>query len=114
MVQPDQSDSAHEAGLKAARAYAGWHLGYRSWADNIVNAYLNPQATWELLEMAGFDISVGPLSNGYWKASVRMFDEYGALLREQTESSFHDEREAHNWADQFAGFLRLASDEGDQ
>lgn len=24
---------------------AGWHLGYRSWADNIVNAYLNPTDT---------------------------------------------------------------------
>jgi hypothetical protein len=34
-----------EAGIAAARRYAGWHLGYRSWADNIVHAYLHPEQT---------------------------------------------------------------------
>lgn len=33
----------HEAGLSAARRFAGWHIGDRSWADLIIEAYLNPE-----------------------------------------------------------------------
>ena len=31
-----------EAGLYAARRYAGWEIGDPSWADTIIDAYLNP------------------------------------------------------------------------
>lgn len=40
----------HEAGLRAARRYAGWHLGYQSWGDNIIHAYLNPEAAIKALD----------------------------------------------------------------
>lgn len=44
-------------GLRAARAYAGWHLGYRSWADNIINAYLNPGAAMnQIRDQRGYDL----------------------------------------------------------
>ena len=33
-----------EAGLEAARRYAGWELGDGGWADSIIDAYLNPKA----------------------------------------------------------------------
>ena len=33
----------HEEGLAVARRYAGWHIGDQGWADQIVNAYLNPE-----------------------------------------------------------------------
>lgn len=36
-------------GLAAARAVAGWHLGYREWADQLIDAYLNPEAAMETL-----------------------------------------------------------------
>jgi hypothetical protein len=36
-TQPTKGD-----GLDAARRYAGWQLGDRSWADLILRAYLNP------------------------------------------------------------------------
>jgi hypothetical protein len=32
-------------GLAAARRFARWHLGYQSWADDILRAYNNPDAT---------------------------------------------------------------------
>lgn len=32
-------------GLAAARRYARWHIGDRSWADLILNAYQNPEVT---------------------------------------------------------------------
>jgi hypothetical protein len=32
----------HEDRMAAAREWAQWHLGYSSWADQIVNAYLDP------------------------------------------------------------------------
>jgi hypothetical protein len=41
--EPDQK------GLEAARQVAGWHLGYRSWADTLVEAYLNPEEALENL-----------------------------------------------------------------
>ena len=34
----------HQAGMKAARLTAEWHLGDRAWGDQIVWAYLNPEA----------------------------------------------------------------------
>jgi len=36
----DQSDSIR---IEAARDVAGWHLGYRSWADKIIRAYKDPK-----------------------------------------------------------------------
>jgi hypothetical protein len=33
------------AGIAAARRYAGWHIGDRRWADMILDAYQNPDAT---------------------------------------------------------------------
>ena len=36
-------------GMEAARAVAGWHLGYRSWADTLIDAYLNPEEALENL-----------------------------------------------------------------
>lgn len=30
-------------GIEAARRYAGWHIGDRSWADLIIRAYLDPK-----------------------------------------------------------------------
>jgi hypothetical protein len=38
-----------ENGLRAARAVAGWHLGYPSWADKLIGAYLNPEVALENL-----------------------------------------------------------------
>lgn len=37
-------------GIRAARAVAVWHLGYGSWADTLVRAYLNPKEALERLE----------------------------------------------------------------
>lgn len=37
-----QTRALDEEGLRAARAIAGWYLGYSSWADKIIGAYLNP------------------------------------------------------------------------
>jgi hypothetical protein len=45
----------HEAGLRAARRYTGWFLGDPSWANNVVNAYLNPAAS-----NARLDVEEGP------------------------------------------------------
>lgn len=36
-------------GLRAAREYATWHLGYPDWADAIIGAYLDPDAADERL-----------------------------------------------------------------
>lgn len=30
-------------GLKAAKRYAGWHIGDAQWAESIIYAYLNPE-----------------------------------------------------------------------
>ena len=37
-------------GIAAARAYAQWHLGYSSWADQILGAYSNPETTLAVLK----------------------------------------------------------------
>ena len=37
--------SINPDGLGAARRFAAWHLGDRSWADDIIRAYLNPEQT---------------------------------------------------------------------
>lgn len=34
----------HQEGMKAARLFAEWNIGGRSWADGIIWAYLNPEA----------------------------------------------------------------------
>jgi hypothetical protein len=33
----------HEERMRVARSVAGWHLGYSSWADQIIAAYCNPE-----------------------------------------------------------------------
>lgn len=43
MEQEQAEIPTHEERLAVARKYAGWHLGYSSWADNIVRAYLHPE-----------------------------------------------------------------------
>lgn len=51
MVDSKQVEQRRDAeGMRAARAVAQWHLGYTSWADLIVNAYLNPEAAMVTLE----------------------------------------------------------------
>lgn len=44
-----QNSTLDEEGLRAARAVAGWYLGYQSWADTLIGAYLNPQEAMENL-----------------------------------------------------------------
>jgi hypothetical protein len=39
----------NERGLNVARNVAGWHIGDKSWADMIVNAYLHPEEASEKL-----------------------------------------------------------------
>lgn len=38
-------DTIDPKGLDAARRYATWHLGHPEWADNILEAYFNPDTT---------------------------------------------------------------------
>lgn len=45
-------------GYKAARLYAQWHLGYASWVDQILSAYLNPETAKERLRADGMDIDI--------------------------------------------------------
>ena len=40
---PDHVSIPEGEGIEAARAYAGWYLGDRNWADALVSAYLNPE-----------------------------------------------------------------------
>lgn len=42
-----------EDGLKAARRYAGWHIGDPVWADYIIRAYLNPERANDELDREG-------------------------------------------------------------
>ena len=37
-------------GLAAAKRLAGWELGDSAWADRIIEAYLNPDQTHEILD----------------------------------------------------------------
>lgn len=48
--KPKTVEDLDPAGVAAARAVAGWYLGYRSWADDLLDAYLNPEAALELLK----------------------------------------------------------------
>lgn len=43
----------HEAGMVAARRYAGWEIGDTGWAAGIVSAYLNPEQTMADLDKDG-------------------------------------------------------------
>lgn len=36
--------------MAAARRYARWHIGDPMWADHIIHAYNNPEATNALLD----------------------------------------------------------------
>lgn len=38
----DTETPEHQAGLRAARRWAQWHIGDPSWGTDIINAYLNP------------------------------------------------------------------------
>lgn len=40
----------NQSGLLAARRYSHWNIGDRLWADQIINAYLNPDETHRLLD----------------------------------------------------------------
>jgi hypothetical protein len=42
-VFPQAEDQPDPKGLAAAQAYTAWHIGDRSWAAEIVRAYLNPE-----------------------------------------------------------------------
>lgn len=42
----------HDEGLRAARAVAGWYLGYQSWADQLIDAYLDPDEALRKLAVA--------------------------------------------------------------
>lgn len=46
----EKSKTPNTEGLAAARAVAGWHLGYPGWADTLIAAYLNPAAALAQLE----------------------------------------------------------------
>lgn len=37
-------------GLIAARRYAHWHIGDKGWANEIINAYLNPDEAHQQLD----------------------------------------------------------------
>lgn len=41
--------NTHAEGVKAARAWAEYHLGDASWADDIIDVYLNPVNAMEIL-----------------------------------------------------------------
>lgn len=40
----------HEAGVSAARRLAGWEIGDPTWADRIIDAYLNPEQAEQRLD----------------------------------------------------------------
>lgn len=46
-------EPTHEERLAAARRYAGWHIGSQSWADHIIDAYLNPKKAHSALDRDG-------------------------------------------------------------
>lgn len=50
--------NVNEKGLRAARQYAQWYIGDPSWANNIIDAYLNPDEAMENLraEKAHHDV----------------------------------------------------------
>lgn len=45
--------SAHEKGIRAARALAQWELGDPRWANRILDAYRNPDTTMDNLRRDG-------------------------------------------------------------
>lgn len=49
----------HEDGLVAARRYAGWHIGDKSWADPIIRAYLNPEEAHKELDEEDVPMNTG-------------------------------------------------------
>lgn len=38
-------------GLSAARAVSQWHIGFSSWADILIHAYLNPEKALAALKL---------------------------------------------------------------
>ena len=44
------SAEPNQTGLFAARRYARWHLGDGNWANQIIDAYLNPDETHRQLD----------------------------------------------------------------
>ncbi len=49
MVHEDMATERER--LDAARAWAGWHLGDKSWGDSIVWAYKNPDSAMESIRV---------------------------------------------------------------
>ena len=49
----DESTPEHKAGLAAARRYAAWHIGDASWAQFIIEAYLDPAGAADALDEDG-------------------------------------------------------------
>lgn len=41
-AEPSAAEVAHNAGMAAARRYAEWHIGDRTWAGGVIRAYLEP------------------------------------------------------------------------
>lgn len=39
-----------EKGLEAARRLAGWELGSQTWANKIIDAYLNPDRANQMMD----------------------------------------------------------------
>lgn len=50
----------HDERMKVARALAGWHLGYSSWADHIIAAYVDPERARAELAHAKREAGVEP------------------------------------------------------
>lgn len=46
-----QKPDHHEERLRAAEAFAQWHLGDRNWAGLILDAYMHPKASMERLKL---------------------------------------------------------------
>lgn len=45
-----ESGELSREGYDAMRAFARWHLGDNGWANHLLSAYLNPEATMRHLE----------------------------------------------------------------
>lgn len=42
LTEPTELPPDHERRMVLARRFAQWHLGYSSWADELMTAYLTP------------------------------------------------------------------------
>lgn len=51
-----ESKELSREGYDAMRAVAQWHLGYAAWANDLLDAYLNPADALARLEREGMDV----------------------------------------------------------